>query len=212
MIQKPRDYEHAQSYDSDFERLPVGGYVVEIKKMEESVTPRTNTPMVVITFDIADGPYKNYFAMQYKRDKAREITSGRAARWRGTYNVFPYTSDGMTNPSFKGFLVCVEKSNYGFQVSWPLNLEMFRGKKVGLLFREEEYEAYDGSIRTSVKACATRTCDCINNEEFNIPAKRLLNKNEASKPITRSTGSVVQNVYGSQEFTPVDGDSDDLPF
>ena len=39
MLQKPRDYDTAASYDSDFERLPVGGYVVEIKKMEETVTP-----------------------------------------------------------------------------------------------------------------------------------------------------------------------------
>ena len=214
MLQKPRDYDQAQSYDSDFERLPVGGYVVEIKKMEETVTPRTNTPMVVISFDIAEGPYKEYFTKQFKRDKAREVTSGREAKWRGTYNVFPYTSDGMTNPSFKGLLVCIEKSNYGFKISWPLNLEMFKGKKVGLLFREEEYEAYDGSIRTSVKACATRTVDCINNEEFNIPAKRSLSKSgtATSSAGSGSAGSIALNVYGSQEYTPVDVDSDELPF
>ena len=212
MLQKPRDFDTAASYDSDFERLPVGGYVVEIKRLEETTTPKTNTPMVVVWFDIAEGNYKDFFAKQYRRDKSREVTSGREARWRGTYNVFPYTNEGLTNPSFKGLLVCVEKSNYGFKVSWPLNLELFKGKKVGLLFREEEYEGHDGSVKTSVKACATRTVDCINNEEFNLPAKRLLSRNGSSASATGTAGSVTQNVYGSQEYTPVDVDSDDLPF
>lgn len=212
MLQKPRDYDTAASYDSDFERLPVGGYVVEIKKMEETVTPKTNTVMIVVSFDIAEGTYKDYFAKQYKRDKSREITSGREAKWRGTYNCFPYTNDGLTNPSFKGLLTCIEKSNYGFRVEWPLNLEVFKGKKLGLLFREEEYEGYDGTVKTSVKACAARTVDCINNEEFNVPAKRTLNKSGSSSSNSSASGSVGQTVYNTQEYTPVTVEDDDLPF
>ena len=212
MLQKPRDYDTAASYDFDFERLPVGGYVVEIKKMEETVTPKTNTVMIVVSFDIAEGTYKDYFAKQYKRDKSRELTSGREAKWRGTYNCFPYTNEGLTNPSFKGLLTCIEKSNYNFKVEWPLNLETFKGKKLGLLFREEEYEGYDGTVKTSVKACAARTVDCINNEEFNVPAKRTLNKNGGNSSTSFASGSVGQTVYNSQEYTPVTVEDDDLPF
>lgn len=212
MLQKPQDYDQAQSYDSDFERLPVGGYVCVIKKMEEARTPKTGTQMIVVSFDIAEGMYKDYFTKQYRRDKSREMTSGRAAKWRGTYNVFPYTNDGMTNPSFKGLLVCIEKSNYGFHVDWPLNLDAFNGKKVGLLFREEEYEGFDGSIKTSVKACATRTVDCINNEEFNVPARKTLNKNTMATSNGGAVNNPADTVYTTQEFSNVSVEDDDLPF
>lgn len=211
MLQKPKDYEQAEAYDSDFERLPVGGYVCEIKKMEEMITPRHGTLMVVVSFDIAEGEFKDYFARQYRREKARELTSGREAKWRGVYNLFPYTNEGLTNPSFKGLLVCIEKSNNQFRLTWPLKMEDFKGRKIGLLFREEEYRAADGTIKTSVKPCATRTVECITLQDFNVPAKRTLSKNEGSAASGKPSGSDSSlSVYSSQN-TPVDED-DDLPF
>ena len=204
MLQKPADYDQAQAYDSDFKRLPVGGYVCEIRKMEETITPKTGVQMVSVSFDIAEGEYKDYYAKQYRREKARETTGGRAARWRGVYNIFPYTGEGLTNPVFKGLLVCLEKSNDRFRIVWPLNPEVFKGKKVGLLFREEEYEAGDQSIRTGLKPCAARTVECIRRGEFSIPARKTLAGGKMQP--------AVQENSSAQEFLPTSVDGDDLPF
>lgn len=208
MLAKPKDYDTAKSYDSDIARLPVGGYVCEIKKMEET-TARTGTKMITVYFDIADGDYIGYYADQYKRDKAYEITSGREAKWRGKYNIFPYTRDGLTNPSFKGFLTCVEGSNNGYTVQWPLNFDLLKGKKVGLLFREED-SVFDGKKITSVRPCAARTVQCILEEDFTVPKRRDLTPDQESMLSgggTSSAGSAVQ------EFIPVTiAEDDELPF
>ena len=201
VLRKPEDYDQAQAYDGELERLPAGGYVCEIRKMEEKVTPRTGTIMVTVSFDIVEGKYKDFFAKQYQRMKARETEGGRPARWHGTYNVFPYTREGLTNPGFKGLLCCIERSNRGFRIKWPLNLDEFQGKKVGLLFREEEYEAEDRSVRTVVRAFQARTVDCILDQEYSVPARRTLHRD------------VPENVTNeSQEFKPVQIDDEDLPF
>lgn len=131
----------------------------------------------------------------------RETLGGKPARWLGTYSVFPYTAEGLTNPGFKGLLECVEKSNEGFRIIWPLNLAEFRGLKVGLLFREEEYEDNSRNIRTYITACQARTVDCIRRGMYSMPAKRKLDKNMSSR-----TGA------GAQEFIPVEADDEDLPF
>ena len=131
----------------------------------------------------------------------RETLGGKPARWLGTYSVFPYTAEGLTNPGFKGLLECVEKSNEGFRIIWPLNLAEFRGLKVGILFREEEYEDNDKHIRTFITACQVRTVDCIRCGMYSVPAKRKQDKNVSGR-----TGSGVQN------FIPTDTDDEELPF
>lgn len=216
MLQKPSDWDQAESYDTDFERLPVGGYVVEIKKAEEILTA-TGKKMFGISFDIAEGDYKDYFTKQYKRDKAREMTSGREAKWRGTYRVFEFDTEGKTNGQYKAVLVCVEKSNYRYKIEWPLNLDTLKGMKVGLLFREEEYEDYTGQVRTSVKACGARTVECIQNGDYNTPAKKSLNKANAitggAQAHTTSSNASGASYATQQGFTETtDFAEDDLPF
>ena len=201
MLQKPEDYDRAESYGSDAERLPAGGYVCEIKKAEEKIIRRTGKLVVSVSFDIAEGEYRDFFARHYRRQKTREARGGKPARWLGTYTVFPYTNEGLTNPAFKGLLECVEKSNEGFRINWPLNLDEFRGLKVGLLFREEEYEGNDRKLRTCVRACWARTVDCIRREEYSVPARRKL-----EKAVSVKTGPDVQ------EFIPEDADDEELPF
>ena len=201
VLQKPEDYDRAESYGSDAERLPAGGYVCEIKKAEEKIVGKTGTMVVTVGFDIAEGEYRDFYSRLYRRQKMHERNGGKPVRWLGTYSVSPYTNEGLTNPAFKGLLECVEKSNEGFRINWPLNLDEFRGLKVGLLFREEEYEGNDRKLRTSVRACWARTVDCIRKEEYIMPARRKL-----EKAVSVKTGPDVQ------EFIPEDADDEELPF
>ena len=92
MLQKPEDYDRAESFGSDYERLPAGGYVCEIKKAEERVIPKTGRVLVTVSFDIEEGEYRDFYARLYRRQKMRETLGGKPARWLGTYSVFPYTA------------------------------------------------------------------------------------------------------------------------
>lgn len=200
MITKPSDYETAASYDSDVSRLPAGCYVCKVLKMEEAVA-QSGKQMVVMYYDIAEGEHAGYYDQQYKREKQ----SSSEAKWRGKYYLFPYTKDGFTNPSFKGALTCIEKSNMGFKVIWPLNFDMFKGKLIGLLFREEDV-LWEGRVITTVRPCAARTVDDIRNDRCTIPKKKELNNGQGGQSAN------AQSVYSTQEFTPTTVDTDELPF
>ena len=206
MFAKPKDYDTAQSYDSDVIKLEPGGYVCKILHMDEE-TSSTGKMYVKVSFDIAEGEYKDFYANMYKRDKVS--SSGRDAKWKGTYNCFPLTKEQATNPQWKGLLTCIEKSNNGFRVNWHGDYDQFKGKIVGLLFREEEYEFMsDGNVRqgVSVRACAARPVDVIRDGDFTPPKRKTLNKDSVGS----GSGSGVQESVYSGGFTQVE--DDELPF
>lgn len=193
---KPRDYDSAPSYDSDAIRLPAGGYLCQIKKMEEGTTAKGSI-IVHVYFDICEGAYSGYYERLYRSNKDNTKTPN--VRWKGIYDVFPTTPEGATSGAWKGLLTCIERSN-GYTIDWDKGYEQFKGKKVGLLMREEEYiSSYDGSKRTIVKACASRTYDSIRDGDFTIPAKKGL-KDSTSAPAPVA------------EFTQVEMGDDELPF
>ena len=106
---KPRDYDNAPSYDSDSVRLPTGGYLCEIKKMEEGQT-RKGSNIVHVYFDIAEGEFKGYYERMYKANKAT-TKNATDVKWKGVYDVFPLTPEGATSGAWKGLLTCIERSN-----------------------------------------------------------------------------------------------------
>lgn len=174
MLQKPRDYDQALSYGSDLPYLPVGGYVCRILKMEERSAENGKT-YIVASFDIAEGEEKGFFEKRYRAEKAA-AGGRREVRWRGTYNLFPLTQDGQTNPFWKGMLTCIEKSN-NCLVDWYGDYDQFKGRLVGLLFREEEFEygtETERRVGVAVRPFAVRTVDYIRSGRFGLPMRRNL--------------------------------------
>ena len=209
MVTKPRDYDTAASYDSDFAKLPPGGYICEIYKMEETVIAN-GSQIVTVYYDIAEGEYEGYFAARYRRDKRAEQLPGKA-KWQGRYILFPYTRDGLTNPVFKGLLTCVEMSNNGFHLVWPLNLDDFRNKKVGLLFREEEI-IWDGKVITTIRPCGARSVSHIACGAFSVPGKHRLSEERKREAGIISTVAS----YNPKQYIREDGFNEEesipLPF
>lgn len=203
-MNKPTDYEQAQSYDSDFKRLPAGGYVVEIKKIEETTT-RTGKAMLIMSFEIKEGEYAGFFTEQYRKETAGTSQYSNQPKWRGTYNVFPLTPEGNTNPQYKGLLTSIEKSN-GIRINWNADYNQFVGKIVGILFREEEFINYEGNMSVAIKAYAARPADVIRNNEYEAPKRKVMKDNVGS-----SNGYVPAATEASG-FTSVTVDDDDLPF
>ena len=111
-------------------------------------------------------------------------------KWSGIWTVFTEGyNPGTTNPKFKGLITSVETSNTGFKFNF--NEQELVNKKVGLVFREEEFEGQDGQVHTSVKPFFAISYD----KDAKIPApKKLAEKGEAF-----------------DDFTTVSSD-DDLPF
>lgn len=130
-----------------FEALPTGGYICDIKAAE--VIPTNNGgERLVISFDIADGEHKGYFAKQYKADNRED------KKWKGVYNVFLPKGDGSQQDTWavnrvNNLIGCLEDANPNFH--WDWDEKKMKGCKVALVFRREEFQKSDGTYGWTVK-------------------------------------------------------------
>ena len=196
MIMVPNDYNQAASFTGEGgAKLPAGGYICEIKGARVESVGQNAEKKFVLAIDICEGEHKGFFDRSWKAAKARDA----GAEWRGTYGVFLLKQTGETNPFFKGMITCIDKSNAPFEtvVGGQIDEAKLKGKKIGLLFREEEY-LKDGQIRTATKAFAARTVEDIR-KGVETPQKKTLQGGQQQR---------AQNP--AQGFTQVD--DDELPF
>jgi hypothetical protein len=131
----------------DFEQLPVGGYVCEIKNAEV-LQNRNGGERLEIAIDISEGDYRGFYAKQYKEDTRED------KKWRGKYVLFLPNDDGSEKDGwaknrFNNVIGCVEDANDGYH--WDWDEKKLRGKKIALVFRREEYEKSDGGTGWTVK-------------------------------------------------------------
>ena len=168
MIQKPSDWDSAQAYTGEGQRITPGGHVCRIMGMRQEMS-KNNKPMLIVAFDICegselDGIYKRQHEMKKKFDAA--------AKWQGVIRYMLYGKDGVsTNGFFKGFITAVEESNPGWVWNW--DEKSVAGKMVGMVFGEEEYRKQDGSIGSGVKAQQARSVQAIR-DGVAVPEKETL--------------------------------------
>ena len=179
-------YKEAQAIGGGWESLPAGGYKCVIVKAMEA-TSKNGRPMLMICLDISDGQYKGYFSKMYKARQEQDKASGKDTKWPC---IMYQLADEEAVGRFKGTIKAIEDSNDGYsweKSKWDENT--LKGKAVGVVFREEEYEKRDGSIGTTVRAAWLRNVDKV--EDVEAPAKKKLNRS---------------NVGGASGFV------DDIPF
>ena len=141
-MEKPAGYDEAQSF-GEFETLPAGGYKCLIKKVvcEKS---QNGKEFLKIGFDIAEGQYKDFYQRKFENDTRED------KKWSGIWVLFTEGyNPGTTNPKFKGLITSVEASNPNFKFNF--DEQTLVNKKVGIVFREEDFEGFDGQVHTSVK-------------------------------------------------------------
>lgn len=214
----PKGYDSAAAYDGAFETLPPGGYVCEIMSArEETANVRgRQAPKFVIAFDICEGEYKGYFKRQH--DRAR-LNSG-AALWRGVYETFVETQDGVCSPFFKGLIKVIEQSNPGF--AWGWDERTLAGKKVGIVFGEERYTGNDGNPHTAVRARFARTVEMVregveppplrDRTQNAAPGAGYVQQGYAQNGFTVSTTGAGRATVGNTNPPATTVDTDDLPF
>lgn len=190
---KPNGFEETREF-GEYTPLELGGHKLTIMKVEEC-TASTGNQYIKVSFDTAkDDIQPNYFSTQYKQDTRTE------KKWSGITTVFPTDNEGKTSRAFKTFCTSVEKSNAGFKMVWGEKFcDALKGKFIGGVFGEEEYEDSYGEVKTARKLFWFRSIEGI--MDADVPKKRTLDKDE------KQTATPQYNPY----VTSVE-DDEDLPF
>lgn len=182
-MQKPNGYEEAQCF-GEITLLPSGGHKCIIKKVT-CETASNGKEFLKLKIDIAEGEYAKYYEKKFTADTRED------KKWSGVWVIFiEGYEDNTTNPKYKGLITAIEESNSGFVFGHTDEKEL-ENKKVGIVFREEEFIASDGSTRTTVKPFYAVSYEKA--EEVEIPKL---------KKATSPAASVFETV----------DDYDDLPF
>lgn len=139
----------------EFNRMPAGGYVCIIKKVED----HPEKEFLSIEVDVADGEYKNY-ALD---------TMERAGFWPLKFNRF-YGAKSLK--FFKAFIEAIEQTNNRY--TWNWDEQSLVNKGIGIVFQDEEYEKKDGRIGTRLTPYLFTTATRIREHDFVVPAPKLI--------------------------------------
>lgn len=172
--------------------LPAGGYVAKILDAEEKEYSWGS--VLVISFDILEGEFKDFFKQNYKANTRED------KKWKGVYRL---TVPQETNQwydsqkrTFGNAIACIEESNNGYHWNW--DEKTLKGKTVGVLFRNFEYDV-EGNTGWSTECCSLASVEDIREGNFRTPKDKPLKKKTAAAPVVP--------VVNFEEI-----DDEDLPF
>ena len=172
--------------------LPAGGYVAKI--LNAKVEEYSWGEVLVISFDVAEGEYKDFFSKQYKENTRED------KKWKGNFRLTVPNEGNQYFDSqkrtFGNAIWAIEESNSGYH--WDWNEAALKGKMVGVLFRNFEYDV-DGNQGWSTECCTFVSVEDVRTGNFKQPKDKPLKRKES---------------YSSNQFSEmVEIDStDDLPF
>ena len=173
------------------EPLPAGGYVAKI--LNAKVEEYSWGEKLIISFDIAEGEYKDFFRKQYNENTRED------KKWKGNFRLtVPQENNQYFDSQKRTFgnaIWAVEESNPSFRWAWDETA--LKGKMVGVLFRDREWEI-EGKTGMTTEACTFVSVDDVRTNNFKMPKPKMLNKT------ARQTAS-------NSDFAVID-DSEDLPF
>lgn len=172
--------------------LPAGGYVAKILDAEEKEYSWGS--VLVISFDILEGEFKDFFKQNYKANTRED------KKWKGVYRL---TVPQETNQwydsqkrTFGNAIACIEESNNGYHWNW--DEKTLKGKTVGVLFRNFEYDV-EGNTGWSTECCSLASVEDIREGNFKMPKDKPLKKKATTTPVAP--------VINFEEI-----DDEDLPF
>ena len=182
------------------EALPAGGYVAKIMKAE--IAEYSWGDVLIISFDIAEGDYKGYFRKRWDADASSDY----GQKWKGNFRL-NIPSEKSKYPdsdkrAFNNAIWAIQVSNPKYKWAWQE--ETLKGKMIGVLFRNKEWEK-DGNTGWTTECCTVTSVDDIRNGDFTIPKDKPL-KN------TSTTRTSAQEVSAAAFETAATVDDDEVPF
>lgn len=150
------------------ETLPAGGYVARI--MDAKVIDYGYGDVLLIAFDISEGEYKGFFQRDFDNQNQED------KKWRGTYRLnIPKDDgsekDGWAKNTFNGVMFAIEDSNSGY--SWNWDEKSLKGKTIGVLYRNKEWE-FDGRSGWTTECCTMITAQDVRDGKFKMPKDKPL--------------------------------------
>lgn len=172
---KPYNGFESKKSGGNHEPLPAGGYVAKILNVEE-VSYQWGS-VLLLSFDILEGAFKDFFGKDYRSQDLED------KKWRGTYRLrVPLDDgsekDGWTKRTFGNAIWSVENSNPGYH--WDWNEQGLKGKIVGVLFRNKEWEM-NGNTGWTTECCALTSVEDIRNGKFRQPKDKPLKNKPVSE-------------------------------
>lgn len=131
-----------------------------------------------IAVDITEGEYANYYQNRFNADKERSED----AKWKGVVRLnIPKgdgtEQDGWTIKAFNTALCNIEDSNAGY--TWDNTLEHLKGKAIGLVLRDKEYE-FNGQTGFYSEPYKLISVKDARDQKFRKPAVKYLTKKNTS--------------------------------
>ena len=157
----------------DYSRPAPGAYICTITAIEDISAKE----YLKVIYDIAEGDYKGYYGEMRKNNPDWA--------WAGAY-VKSYKPAAL--PMFKRFCTAVSRSNGAYVFDGgKINKDeqTLVGKKIGLLFREEEYYGNDGEKKTRLSISGEFPVDKL--AEQKVPKIKLLKDDNADISSTPSS-------------------------
>ena len=201
-MNKPSGYDEART-SGEFTPVELGGHYAVIKQVSETQSS-TGKDMVVVLFDFSDQDKQNGYFLRAFNDDTRDPKKWPFAGSKYIL-VADYNDPKKTSRNFKTFCTCVEKSNdYTIQWGGKNWAQQFKGKKIGVVFGEEESE-FDGRI--SMRRVPKWFCRWDAVKDAETPKPKYINgvgpaQPKASAPATDENGFV----------SIPEGADDEIPF
>ena len=167
MIKKPSNWDTVEVMEFDHSPIELGGHKGIIMKAEEYTSPQSGKTSLKVSVDTAkDDKQPEYFREQYKNDNRID------KRWSNSaIKYIPLGEEENQIKMLKAFITAYENSN-GCQFDWSKDWEQLKGKKIGLVFGQEEYTSQDGTTKLATKLNQFRSIDKVDNAK--IPKVKML--------------------------------------
>ena len=173
-----------QTVPARADKLPAGGYIAKI--LEAKIIEYTWGEVLCVNFDIADGEHKGHFMARFKADANSEF----GQKWKGTYRLTIERADGKFEDSLRSrlehFVWAVQASNPGY--TWDWNEAGLKGKWLGVLFRNKEWE-FGGKTGWMTECSAVTSALAIRSGDYEVPADKPLPR-KAGQPAAASAADV----------------------
>lgn len=196
-IKRFGDYDKTKAY-GDIPVLPKGGYILKI--MGAEVCENQNGQYIKISCDVAEGEYRSFFTHEYTNQQQED------KKWHCNYllnvpNDDGTERDGWTKRRFKTVTEALESSNAGYHFDW--DEKKFKGKLIGGLFNEREYQKNDGGVGKAINLAQLCSVEKIRSGNYKLPDDKLLANRPGTAPAP-STDDFMSIPDGSSEALPFD--------
>ena len=202
-----KDYKETQatSFGGELPKLEAGGYVIKIMAVEVEDTQRG--ARIALQFDIAEGEHKGFFKKLY--DATPNDWDNK--KWKGSYRIKIPKDEGdearyrKAVGFFKSQIEAFEKSNPNFKLdaSKDWDEQKLKGKLVGALFNEKEYD-FNGRHGFFTQCKRFVPAADIREGNFTIPKPDMLASGDSFSLSGDDIAELDRNALAAQQAAGVD--------